>query len=249
MIRWQLLAITPRSHVAYPSELTLRLLRLALAIFLFHALWTAVEPGAAPELLAYSAFGVALQFLAPPMRDRFGERVRDGSAAYVFARPVPPQRVQLWADTGTVALGSTCVVFVMAVGTAVHLLPTRPLSHLLLLLAFAVPSAATAALIVQLVEVSTVWLRDNQGLRLLVPFVSTLLSGTLVPLDICPGWFRTTADFLPFRSMVDVPVRVYLHGLSGPGPIVTSLGWLAVLALVTRSAWKAAGRRMEVQGG
>lgn len=59
------------------------------------------------------------------------------------------------------------------------------------------------------------WTVNIWGLRLLRESVIQFCSGALVPLSLYPQWFQEISMFLPFQSMVYVPVSIYTGSLLG----------------------------------
>lgn len=100
-----------------------------------------------------------------------------------------------------------------------------------------------------IVNLSTFWLTDIQGVRTLQLSVLGFLSGFLVPLNFLPDTVRQVADALPFRSMMMVPVNVLL-GRQGLLPALgLQLFWVTVLSVAAVTLLQAAMRKVVIQGG
>ena len=103
-----------------------------------------------------------------------------------------------------------------------------------------------------LMTVSLLWTISGDGLARLMPALTYVFSGMLVPLPLYPDWAQALFDFLPFRGLIDIPFRVYL-GHIPPEGVIPALGhqlaW--TLALVALGRWLLARgtRRLVVQGG
>lgn len=79
-----------------------------------------------------------------------------------------------------------------------------------------------------------------------------MLSGTLVPIALMPGWLRITSEVLPMRGIVSTPLTLYLGKAEGLD-IVWLMGlqvvWLTVLWWFANRAWQKAFNSVEIQGG
>ncbi|MGI8643426.1 MAG: ABC transporter permease, partial [Thermomicrobiales bacterium] len=100
-----------------------------------------------------------------------------------------------------------------------------------------------------IVNLSTFWLTDVQGVRMLQLSVWSFLSGFLVPLNFLPTGLRQIAEALPFRTMMMVPVNVLL----GHQAVVSALGlqtlWAIVLSASGLALLRLAMRKVVIQGG
>ncbi len=79
-----------------------------------------------------------------------------------------------------------------------------------------------------------------------------IFSGYLFPLDLFPPWARVILDVLPFRLMMDLPVRCITgmisveDALSG---LVQQILWIAALFVVARASWRWGMKRFSAVGG
>ncbi len=79
-----------------------------------------------------------------------------------------------------------------------------------------------------------------------------LFSGRWIPLWFFPKFLVNMAYFLPFRLMYFVPISIYLGKFEIVGSmylIMQQLGWIVVLFVVTRLTWRAAVKKLVIQGG
>jgi ABC-2 type transport system permease protein len=180
-------------------------------------------------------------------------RIRDGSIATDLSRPVHPLRYWLAFDLGRVPYH-----FVL------RGLPPYLVGALLFHLRF--PSAPRGALFAVSVVLAVVvslgfrflyntaafWIVDHRGVMRLAVAASLFFSGMILPLAFFPVWLRTVAHALPFASIVQVPIDVYLgkqHGAALAETILEQAGWGVVLLVLCRAALARGTRRVVVQGG
>lgn len=116
-------------------------------------------------------------------------------------------------------------------------------------LLLAIGVAFTVRFIVQL---SAFWFTDARGPNQVVWIAGGFLAGVFVPLALFPSWAEPVARALPFASMIDVPIEVFLGRREGSAlarAFAVQLVWLAVLVLAGRAVLARAMRRVEVLGG
>ena len=82
--------------------------------------------------------------------------------------------------------------------------------------------------------------------------VSLFFSGMILPLTFFPGWLRLIAHALPFQSVIQVPIDIYLGkhaGASLVGALALQAGWAIALLALARGALAAGTRKLVIQGG
>lgn len=110
----------------------------------------------------------------------------------------------------------------------------------------------TKALIVFSVSLLTFWTLNGVGISWSREAVLNILSGTIIPLAMLPGWLQTVANFAPMRGIVNTPLMIYLGKAQGTEALLLlalSTGWLVVLWFFANWAWKTAFNHVEIQGG
>jgi ABC-2 type transport system permease protein len=180
-------------------------------------------------------------------------RVRDGSIATDLARPLDPQRYWLAFDLGRAPYHLVFRgVLPFLVGAAIFELhyPT-PLD----VGAFVV-SVALAVVVSFgfrfLYNAAAFWLVDVRGVVTVAITVVVFFSGMVLPLAFFPAWLRTIAHALPFASILQTPIDVWLgkyHGASLAGVVALQVVWALVLLGLGRLALRAGSRKLVVQGG
>ncbi len=103
-----------------------------------------------------------------------------------------------------------------------------------------------------LLQLSAFWLLDVRGANQLGWLAAQFLSGAFVPLVFFPGWLEVAARALPFASMLQLPVEVWLgryDGIELLGVYAVQAAWLVALVLAGRHIMARAVHRVVVQGG
>ncbi len=180
-------------------------------------------------------------------------RIRDGSIATDLARPLDPQRYWLAYDLGRapyhlVFRGILPFVF----GALVFQLhyPSIPDA-----LAFAV--SVSLAVVVSLgfrflYNSAAFWFIDVRGVMMISLTVSLFFSGMVMPLSFFPGWLGTLAHALPFASIMQTPIDIWLgkhHGPALAGVLALQVFWALVFLGLGRVTLRAGRHKLVIQGG
>jgi len=180
-------------------------------------------------------------------------RIREGSIATDLARPLDPQRYWLAFD-----LGRAPYHFVFrglppfAIGALFfHYHYPGPLE----LLAFVVSLAI--AVVVSfgfrfLYNTSAFWLLDYRGVMTIAVTLTMFFSGMGMPIRFFPEWLRHVAYVLPWASILQTPVDIWLgkrHGVDLLAFLALQLFWALVLLGLGRLALRRGTRKLVIQGG
>ncbi|MCX7570645.1 ABC-2 family transporter protein [Tumebacillus sp. DT12] len=96
------------------------------------------------------------------------------------------------------------------------------------------------------------WTVNIFGLRTLKNAILLFFTGSMVPVTMFPGWLQTLSQYMPFQSIVYVPVSIYtgtLAGLDALSAMLVQILWLALMWAVVRVIWSLAVRKVTVFGG
>ncbi len=103
-----------------------------------------------------------------------------------------------------------------------------------------------------LLQLSGFWLLDVRGPNQLGWLTAQFLSGSFIPIFFFPDSLERLCRLLPFASMLQVPVEVWLgrhEGLDLVGVWAVQVVWAVLLVLAGRAVMARAVRRVVVQGG
>jgi ABC-2 type transport system permease protein len=180
-------------------------------------------------------------------------RIRDGSIATDLARPLSPLRYWLAFDLGRAPYhflfrGVPPFIVGALVFDVRYPSPGDAVAFLVSISLAVVVSLAFRFLY----NSSAFWLLDYRGVMVVALVLSLFFSGMILPLQFFPGWLETLARALPFASVMQTPIDVYLgqrHGLALAGLILEQVAWALVLLGLGRLALRAGARKLVVQGG
>ncbi|HHW18638.1 MAG TPA: hypothetical protein GXX30_07035 [Firmicutes bacterium] len=224
------------------------------------SLWTAVyrNTGAIAgisfsTMISYSMMGrVVSGFLGEPVALQTGKRIWSGEIVHDLVKPVDLHFQLLFQNLGS-ALFSL-------VSTGLPLLTVLWLMGVLKVPGLPVLAVFVVSVLMGYVTVfSTSFLsgvitfhtKSKVGIDSIYTIVE-LFSGLYFPLQFFPGWLRTIAEFLPFKSIHYVPLAIW-SGIIAPGEVglslLSQLIWTALMVLASRILWSGAVKSLTIQGG
>ncbi|MDE9364966.1 ABC-2 family transporter protein [Luteipulveratus sp. YIM 133132] len=187
-------------------------------------------------------------------RSDFAERIKDGSVAVDFLRPLDVQAASIVQEVGRSlwSLVPRGIPSVLIGGLVVGMtMPTSPGPYLLGAVSLLIGITIGAA-VVYLVATAGFWMVETRGLQILYMVVSGFLAGLFVPIALFPGWLLVLAQATPFPSMMMYPIDILsgrVTGAAALGLTAAQLGWLAALGLAGHLLTRAGRHKLEVQGG
>jgi ABC-2 type transport system permease protein len=96
------------------------------------------------------------------------------------------------------------------------------------------------------------WTKVGWSIRMMRTTVQSLFSGVYFPLYLLPPGLETAFNFLPFQSMVDAPISIFMGRTTGL-EILSVLGkqvvWIVLLLILGELMWLKAKQKITVQGG
>lgn len=149
---------------------------------------------------------------------------------YFFFRGLPPFMVGALVFRLRLPDAATAVAFIGSVALAVGV-------------------AAAYGFIIQSLAF---WLLDIRGPSQVGWIAAQILAGTYVPLVLFPSWLEPIARALPFASMIQLPVEVFIGKHPGAdllGIYALQAAWLAALVALGRFLLARATHRLVIQGG
>jgi ABC-2 type transport system permease protein len=255
-----LLRVGLAEAVSYRAELLVWLLSTNMPLVML-ALWSAVAHDAPVGRFAQQDF-VAYYLAALVVRLMTGAwvvweltfEIRQGTLAYRLLRPLHP--LLAYAAENVAAMPLRLAVALPVAGVALWLTAGERLTRDPLLLALFPLTVLGGWLITFLAMaiVGTLAFRVDSATSLFEIWMGLfgVLSGYLVPLELFPPWVQGLARALPFRSMLGFPVELVI-GLLPRQQALTELaiqwGWIALLLVLVRVAWRTGLRHFEAFGG
>jgi ABC-2 type transport system permease protein len=233
-----------------------------LRVFLLSTLWTALYRNNGAQagislsaMITYATFALLLDLIygvngAYIIR----EKIREGSIAIDLMRPISVP-LYVFADTvGQTSFAALQIIPALLLSLLlVHLnLPSSPVALLAFIASVALGFVVNFFLDLMMATI-TFWTMEIFGVQLMVQFISSLLSGSLVPLYFFPaGLLQQLAFASPFAAIYNAPLSIYIGKVAGP-QIMTTLGfqvmWAVIFGVFAFALWRVGERRVVIQGG
>jgi ABC-2 type transport system permease protein len=255
-----LLRIGVAETVAYRAEFLVWMLTTTMPLVML-ALWTSVAREA--PFRSYSSEDFVAYYLAVLIvRNVAGtwvtwqvsEEVRMGVMSMRLLRPLHPFVAYAVSHLAAVPFRSLVVLpiaGVLLLSSGASSLTREPLQ-----LALIVPSLVLAWLVtfsfMFAIGALAFFITKTLALLNLYFMMFSLFSGYLLPQDLLPGWIARTAEILPFRYMLGVPVELMTRA-HAPGEvlglILGQLAWAAVSLAGALWVWRLGVKHYEAVGG
>lgn len=251
-----------QTALAYRFNVISTILIQCLIMYAMSCFWIAAYSGAETvsgisrrDMITYTTISVIMSnLLTMGVQNRIAQSVRTGSVALDLLKPVSIYGIYLAEDLGGCAAAFfQKAVPLLLVGTVLFGFPApaSPVHFLLFLFSFA------AGYLINWVLAALLGLCAFKTLRLgplanAKGFIMKLLSGSIFPLWFFPAGVRKVLELLPFMSIYQLPLGIYI-GRYAMDEILTrtalQLFWCAMLWLVFDVLQKKASALVLIQGG
>lgn len=257
----ELIRANIKYQFVYRFNVIMGILLAAVTIYLLTVVWTSAYGGRDEVdgiplkwMLVYLTIAnLQAWYLRPEIGHDIVARVREGQIGFDLSRPVSYPS-QLVASAAGDLLGMLpMLVAALPVAALFGKLAPPPnwqagVGYIAsFLIAWLI--AVELAMIIGLVAF---WTLEMTGFMMVYNLVGGFATGALVPLWFMPDLLRQVIQFLPFQSIVYVPVSIYI-GIPATGGILTALllqlFWAVALVAVIGAVWKRALHRTVIQGG
>lgn len=185
------------------------------------------------------------------------DAILSGSIAYELARPTDLYS-RWFCQSAATRLSKAllrCVpvlVFALLVPGDMRLTLPGSVPRLLLFLLSAGLSLGVVVGFVMLVYIACFFTLNAYGMRVMAVGLSDFLAGAVIPLPFFPPVVRGVVELLPFASMQNAPLRVWVGHIAGAEAIrviALQVFWLVALVWLGRKLMVRALKRVIVQGG
>lgn len=242
------------AFAGFGTQLFWGLIRMMIFAGFYHST-TAKQPMTYEETVTYIWLGQAfLVMLLFGIDGDIAVMIRSGGVAYELLRPV--DLYSFWfcriAAARAASMMLRAIPMFLFAGLFFGLQPppdfvSGMVAAVAILCAFILSCALT-----MLLTISLFWTISGQGIADIMPVVTYVFSGMIVPLPFFPDWSQPILDALPFRGMADVPFRIYAGHIPSDQALPVIAGqicWIFVLVILGRLVLTRGLRRLVLQGG
>jgi len=207
-----------------------------------------------PQMRAYLLVAFTCGIIVSQFAEwRMAYRIEDGLVALDLVKPVDFQWARFAEIVGGVLvellLAAVVWAGVIAVGGPLDLPSPGRLALFALSMLLVIP---LKFLIVYLSALTCFSTHHYMGVNWARLAVVSLLSGSLIPLSLFPGWLGEAAMWLPFAGMASTPALVFVGGVDlaeGLRLVALQAGWVVLMWFGARRAFRFAVRQLTVHGG
>ena len=233
---------------------------LLVRLYLMKAVWTALyAQNAAPAgvplhaILTYTCVALLMSLVLEIDGTRaIREKIREGTIATDLMKPISLPLYFFSDGVGMTLLHAVLIVpALLASLLIVHIDVPPPGVLAAFALSFAIGYLVNF-LLNFLMNCVAFWTLETFAVQLMVRWVSDLLSGQIVPLIFIPGALQNVVLGLPFAAIYSTPLLIYVGTIPPSGylrAMALQVVWFAAFALLSWLVWRAAQRRVVVQGG
>lgn len=259
---WRHTALAMQETLAYRVTYIVNMFSMVVTYTVIFFVWSAVYAGNPDldgyqwqEMKSYLIVSLFLSSLVSMSSEfRISRQIRTGNIAVELLRPADYQKASLSITLGYsisegVLIAIACLGFAFITGATV--IPQNALTWLLFIVSVLF-SMATKFLMVYVFGLVSFWTTSLMGISWLRRGLTDFFSGALIPLALFPSTLRTITDWLPFKAIVWIPASVFtgrLYGRALTRDFAVAFIWIVVLWFLGRLVWKAAMRKVTIQGG
>ncbi|HSW89953.1 MAG TPA: ABC-2 family transporter protein [Patescibacteria group bacterium] len=244
---------TAQETAAYRLNFVLWRARSVIRYLLSYFLWTAILSGVAgavggysrAQMLTYLTFGyIVMTFVLATRTQDLGGEINEGKLSNALLRPQSFFQYLIGREIGDKVVN--LVFSVAEVGLLLFILHPPVLFQsnpevLLLTLLAVIGSTIMYFLLSLLMSLIAFWTNDIWAVRFLFFMCLEFMSGSLIPIDLFPGIWRSIVLSTPFPYVMFFPAKIYLGGMSvsdlRQGFMVLSI-WIIGLSLLAYVAWR-----------
>jgi ABC-2 type transport system permease protein len=247
-------------EATYRMEVFTEVGSLIVRVYLLRSLWTALyAQNLAPlnlplhSMITYATVALLMSLILEVDGTRLiREKVREGTIATDLMKPISVPFYFFSDGFGQTMLHALLVIpSLMFALLLVHIdVPSAPVFGVFLLsflLGYMVNFFVNF-----LMNAVAFWTLETFAIQLIVRWVSDLLSGQIIPLTFFPGVFGRIVFALPFAAIYSTPLLIYV-GVIQPHDyaryLLIQVLWLILFSVLSTLVWRAASRRVVIQGG
>ena len=247
-------------EATYRMEVFTNVGSLLVRLYLMKAVWTALyAQNAAPAgvplhaILTYTVVALLMSLVLEIDGTRqIREKIREGTIATDLMKPISLPLYFFSDGVGMTLLHAVLIVPALILSLVIVRIDVPPAP---VLAAFALSfllGYVVNFLLNFLMNCVAFWTLETFAVQLMVRWLSDLIGGQIVPLVFFPGVLQKIVLALPFAAVYSTPLLIYLGTINPSGYLAAmslQLLWCIVFAGLSWVVWRAAQRRVVVQGG
>jgi ABC-2 type transport system permease protein len=258
---WELLKSQIKVDTAYNAWYWAGTVSMILRMLIIYSFWhavyenqTMIEGMSLNTMITYVIMALTLNNYTAGVGSQLANNVRDGSVAIELMRPYNLLDKLVALDLGNKVTGTIreAIPMLLIAYFFIGMNAPQHWTGLLLFLFSAMLGILIGTQLDLVIGIMAFWLLNIWGLRVLRSAILLFFSGALLPISLFPEWLQSISKFLPFQSMVYIPVSIYtgqITGVAATYAILIQFLWLVGIFVAIRFVWSIAIRRVTIFGG
>ena len=247
-------------EATYRMEVFTNVGSLLVRLYLMKAVWTALyAQNAAPAgvplhaILTYTVVALLMSLVLEIDGTRqIREKIREGTIATDLMKPISLPLYFFSDGVGMTLLHAVLIVPALILSLVIVRIDVPPAPVLAAFGLSFLLGYVVNFLLNFLMNCVAFWTLETFAVQLMVRWLSDLIGGQIVPLVFFPGVLQKVVLALPFAAVYSTPLLIYLGTIKPSGYLAAmslQLVWGVVFAGLSWLVWRAAQRRVVVQGG
>jgi ABC-2 type transport system permease protein len=197
---------------------------------------------------------IILSLVQSNIGNKLSQRVRDGSIAIDFIRPINLKYYLICDDLGENVFRtvfSTLPICLLSIIFLQFQLPKNPMNLILF-----IPSIIGGMIIIYKINyilgMLAFWIEATWYIQWYLSALFTLFGGTFIPIWFYPKLLYNVSMMLPFSFISFKPISIYTGKLSLHASfqvILLQIFWIIILSVLEKAIWKRAQNKVVIQGG
>ena len=217
-----------------------------------------IEGFSIPQMASYVWLGQAVFAMRyTDISKDTAREIQNGDVCYKFTRPINLYNqwfAENWGHklSATILRSPLIILIALLLPSGIGLmLPVSFPAFILFLISLILGSMMMSA--IAMIAVALIFKTASpKGVVSLVHTVSGLLGGLFIPLPLMPQSIQNVINYLPFRFVTDLPLRIYIGNvsiMSGLMYIGIAIAWLIALIAIGQLLMKMVCKNAIIQGG
>jgi ABC-2 type transport system permease protein len=260
----ELLKNSFQSNIAYKLNLILSIVSKVVLLFIQVSIWKALIKGSVvtnttvgaislKEMITYTILSTTMASLIWSVLPNVNKKITSGEITMDLIKPLNFKRYIFFDfHGGTLFRLIFEVIPVFVVGLVVFGFEASTWDKTILFIVTTINAIILYFMISYVIGLLAFWFLNVNILGSLLFTLTSVLSGSIIPLWFFPKTFYEICQYLPFGLIYNSPISIYLGKISLSGAFIIILQqylWIAALLLIEKSVWHRGIKKLVLQGG
>ena len=250
--KWlQTMQIECTNRLVYKADMLLQIVGPALVFFLIkYQLWSSIFSLKGIDLIAgysleamleYQAWVLLVGFISQSYNSRnLADDIRLGRISSYLVYPFEFWKFHTASFLGFQAVQLFIVILTTVVLFSLGMLPSLSLGSFFIALIYSLFVGVVWFAVYFTIGLLAFWIEETWTLRVTFAMSAQFLSGAIIPIEFFPKFAQSILDYLPFKYMTYVPVKVFMgeYEQNLTNAFLILLLWFFIIFIIARFVWK-----------